>query len=122
MAEVARSPVGARRVSTLLLLVCASVIATGLPLPFGLAALLFLVPAFVVAVKVLATRGPQPRVLVSMMIALIVLITGVNLLRAAFYPIQLEYQECVLTAITQDGRAACDDKMQSDLLRWGLGG
>lgn len=118
MADAASAPAGRREVATLILLGGSAVLATGLPLPFGLAAVAFAIPAFIVAVKVLAGRGPQPRVFAVLTIALVVMLTGVALLRAVFYPAQYEYQECLRAAITVEGQRVCEEQLRSSLMRF----
>lgn len=116
MAEAAVEPASNRRLPTLVLLCCATLFVSGLPLPFGLAALVFVIATIVVAVRVLAAPGAGPRVLAALAIVMAAMLGGLGLLRIAFYSAQFEYQECLQSAITEAGRATCDAQVREDIM------
>lgn len=120
MAQTAGEPARDRRGMTLFLLCLAAIMATGLPLPFGLGAFAFLIPGFVLAVKMITKPGPTPRLIIAMSIGLIAVLAGMSLVRVIFYPAQLEYQRCMQAAITEVGQHQCERELRDRLAEYGL--
>lgn len=105
--------------ATLVLLCVAAAIATGLALPWGLGAVAFIIPGFMVAIRGLNAR-PQERsaragrLRVFFAVCLIVL-TGLSMVasvRVAFYPTQAGLERCVTDTVTQAGLAECREQLQ----------
>ncbi len=110
------------------LLMIASVIASGLDLPWSVASILASMAAVVVGIRALMTaarlrvRG-TPRVALIAGLGLAGLTLLMQLAVAATWPLQWDYQQCRAGAITEAGEAACQQELEERLSRLGqLGG
>ena len=108
----------ARPVRTFALCLVASVVASALPLPWSVGAIVFLVAAGVagiVALRAVTTSGGRPGVvvLVSCLLALCALMLLGELARLALWQVYWDLQECLRGAITESARAACDAEFRS---------
>ncbi len=101
----------AERRATLILLCLAAAVATGLSLPWGLGALVFIVPGFVVAIRGLNARPgqrmPRRRAFFAVALVLLTVLSMVASVRIAFYPSQAGLERCGTTTITEAGQAEC---------------
>lgn len=98
------------------------VVASLLPLPWGLAAGAFYVAAAVAAVLTLVRlarsaegRRPLPLALVSAVLALSVLMLVGVVGQVLFYPLVSEVQTCQRTALTQSAKDRCDELVRDRL-------
>jgi membrane protein implicated in regulation of membrane protease activity len=103
-----------------------TVLASGLPLPWGLAALAFGAAALAAGVVALvaAVRARVRAVAVvvlSVGLALVVLVFVGGLLQVAVYPLAVEYQECVAEAITAEAAPRCQQDLRRGLLDLAFG-
>lgn len=110
-------------VFTLALLCLAAAIAAALPLPFGLGAAVFLVAGHAMALRTMS-RAIKARVgfatvlLAGVCLVILWTLTLVTVARAAFYPVQAEYERCQVAAVTEQGASACDEQLQSGLQQY----
>ena len=111
-------PAAVRPVRLFALCLVAAVIASTLPLPWRVGAVVFLLVAAVSGVRaLLALAGsgrPGQVALVSCLLALCAVMLLAEL-ALALWPAQWEYQECLREAITVSGREACEDELRSRL-------
>ncbi len=108
------------QIVTFLLLCFAALVASGLPLPWGLAALAFILPAYVVGIRDLFRAGRTRAraadfALLGLGLMLVSLLMMVATLRLAFYSSQAGYEHCMAAALTQEGRAACQAELSKSL-------
>lgn len=97
---------------TLAALTLAGLIVQRLPLPWGLVAIAFLVPAAVVGVRLVASlRRAGVRGLTMagavLTVAVIAFSLFLSLATAAFYPVAASYQRCQRAAITESAVQDC---------------
>ena len=104
-----------------LLMIC-SVILSGLPLPWSVAALAASVGAMVVGVRALATAvrlrvQGLPRVGLIAGLGLAALTLLMQLVVVVSWPLQWDYQQCRAGAITEQGQAACREELEDRISR-----
>jgi len=104
-----------RPVRLFALCLLASVVASSLPLPWRLGAIVFLVVAVVYGVRaLLALAGsarPAQVALVSCLLALGAVLLLAQVAQVIAYPALWERQQCLDAAITESGREACEDDL-----------
>ena len=95
------------------LLALAAVLATSLPLPWGLAGLVFTLAALVVGVMALVAtvvaglRAP-PIVVLSVGLALVGVLLLLQVVQVVFWPVTVAAQQCREAAITSQAQEACE--------------
>ncbi len=111
------------------LLILASLLTLGLPLPWRAASTGFLLAAVVESVRAWRTArpagaGPALAPMLGLAAALVTL-TGLTLVALfATWPLEQARQDCLDSAITSSAKVACEQAFQDDLQEWGrrLGG
>lgn len=109
-----------RLIMHFVLLMLAALVTMALPLPWQAAALAFVVGAIVVGVRALraAWRPGLRERLAPLLIFLLGFATLLALslgLMLAFWPVQIERQQCLARAVTISAREACDARYQEAL-------
>lgn len=99
----------------------AAVLASGLPVPWGLASGLFAVVAIVVGVlaiiaTVKARLRPPPVVMLSFGLVLMGVLLLMVLAQVIFYPAVVADQSCRTSAVTDRAVTACDDQQRGRVL------
>ena len=108
-------------VRTFALCLVASVIASGLPLPFAMGASVFLVVGAVAGVRALVLLGREGGrrgvvVLVSGLLCLCALLLLGEVARIAFWPAYSDFERCSAGAITESGADACEEEFRSRIV------
>ncbi len=98
-----------------------------LPLPWGLAALVFLIAAVATGVVALvaavrARMGPPSVVLLSVGLGVVGLGLVIQLVRVVLYPVTTADEQCREAAITERGSAACAEQLPDRLREEFFGG
>ena len=102
------------------LLALVAVLATALPLPWGLAAIPFTAAALAAGVVALvatvrARVRAAPVVVLSVGLALVTALLAALLVQLLFYPVVASAQECQRAAITEQAREQCDEELQTEV-------